>query len=136
MKKTIAGKEFEKVADNYNFNISKRHNILIVPTSDGWEAREQRVPSSGNYMDGTKEIKIVNRYEADTLEEAVKGLMKIMEGSSKYQDQINHLRTHYKRIPLDLKLEEYEEFKAKVENEGSSPVTVIKRLIRDYLSEQ
>lgn len=55
---------------------------------------------------------------------------------SKYQNQIKHLRTHYKRIPLDLKLEEYEEFKAKVEKEGSSPVTVIKRLIKDYLTEQ
>lgn len=43
-------------------------------------------------------------------------------------------------VNLELQLrsyiEEYEEFKAKVEKEGSSPVTVIKRLIKDYLTEQ
>lgn len=133
MKKMIAGKEFEKVADNYNFSISKRHNILIVPTSNGWEAREQKVSSSGKYMDGTKEVQIVNRFEAPTLEKAACGLFERINSSSKYQSQIDHIRNNYKRVPLDLRPDEYEALRAKAEAEGSKPITVIKRLIQEYL---
>lgn len=135
MKKMIAGKEFEKVADNYSHSISKRHIILIVPTSKGWEAREQRVPSSGKYMDGTKEVQIVNRYEASTLEKAADGLLEMIGSSSKYQSQINHIEKNYKRVPLDLKPDEYEALKAKAEAEGSKPITVIKRFIKEYIGE-
>lgn len=79
MKKTIAGRTFEKVADNYSFNLSKRHLVLIVPTEDGWEAREIRVPKSGSYMEGTKKNEVVNSVKAKTLEEAGEKIFELVE---------------------------------------------------------
>lgn len=84
MKKTIANRTFEKVAENYSFNISKRHLILIVPDGDEWEAREVRVPKSGSYMEGTKEVKIENRVHGKTLEEAGQKIFEIIESDEKY----------------------------------------------------
>ena len=52
---------------------------------------------------------------------------------SKYQSQIDHLRNNYKRVPLDLRPEEYEALRKKAESENSKPITIIKKLIRDYL---
>ena len=79
MKRTIAGRTFEKIGDNYSFHFSKRHYILAVRMSKGWEARENRIPSSGSWIEGTKEVKMIRKAQASTLNQAVSDLIKMME---------------------------------------------------------
>jgi len=54
---------------------------------------------------------------------------------AKYAAQIKHLRTHYKKVALDMKKEDYEAFKTLCESQGKKPTAVIKQLIAKYMEE-
>ena len=53
--------------------------------------------------------------------------------SEKYKKQIQYAKKHLKRIPLDLKIEEYEQLKAYVQKNGETVNGFIKRLIREAM---
>lgn len=56
--------------------------------------------------------------------------------TSKYKPQQKHIREHYKRLPIDLRPDVLEEFKAKCQAAGSTPTTEIKKFIDQYLKGQ
>jgi hypothetical protein len=54
----------------------------------------------------------------------------------KYKSQAKHIREHYVRLPIDLRPEVLEEFKAKCQEAGTTPTTEIKKFINQYLKGQ
>lgn len=59
---------FEKVADKYVFEFSKKHIIVISRFTDrGWMAKEKILVGTGKYMNGEKHF--------ETMAEALDGLL-------------------------------------------------------------
>lgn len=133
MKKTIANKVFEKVADNWSFNISKRHLILIVPDGDEWEARELRIPKSGSYMDGTKEVQIENRVKAKTLEEAGEKIFEIIDSSDALKKAQAKYSEKCKIVTIRLNRETETDLVEWFEKNEGQASTIIKKMIRESL---
>lgn len=61
---------FTKTANNWSYNISKHHNILVIPVDDRYIAREQKVPKHGKWMEG-KEIIVIKEATGKTIKEAL-----------------------------------------------------------------
>jgi hypothetical protein len=55
---------------------------------------------------------------------------------SKYKPQTKHIREHYKRLPIDLRPDVLDQFKAKCQANNTTPTTEIKKFINQYLREQ
>lgn len=77
MTKTLQGRPFEKVGNNYIYNYSRRHSVIIIPIKDGWEAKEIKVPDHGNYVDGTKKIQIVRSVKSNALIQAATDIFEV-----------------------------------------------------------
>ena len=56
-----------------------------------------------------------------------------MTTKAQMQSSIQHMKKYYKRIPLDVKLEKYDEIKAHVEKNSESVNGFIKRAIDETI---
>ena len=55
------------------------------------------------------------------------------ENKNKYKAQIKHLRSNYKRITIDFKIDELETFKKLCRNNNTTPTFVIKQFVKYYI---
>ena len=128
--KIIAGRTFTKVVDNYAYDISKKHALLVVPASEGWEARENKIVGKGSYMEGAKEIKTMCKASGKTLEEAVTKLLEKMETNDpKTAASMRYNETHVKQIKLNLNLKTDADILSQLDKVGNKQ-GYIKDLIR------
>ena len=102
--KTIAGKKFEQVGEGYAFQISSRHNVVIIPTETGWLAKEQRVDKRGSYMEGTKQIHTLHQVKGETLNEVAEKIFSQIETepSAKVKASMKYNETNVKQIKIAL----------------------------------
>lgn len=132
MKKTINGKTFEKVGDNYVLNISKKRYIILIPSLNGWIARENRVIGNGSYMSGDKAIATVHEVAGKTLNETAKFILKYVELDSQTRASIKYNETNVKQIKLNLNLKTDADIIKKLEEVGNKQ-GYIKELIRNNI---
>lgn len=59
--------------------------------------------------------------------------MENKENENKYKAQIKHLRSNYKRITIDFKIEELERFKEICKANNTTPTTQIKQFVKIYI---
>lgn len=59
--------------------------------------------------------------------------MENKENENKYKAQIKHLRSNYKRITIDFKIEELEIFKEICKANNTTPTTQIKHFVKTYI---
>lgn len=59
--------------------------------------------------------------------------MEYKENDNKYKAQIKHLRSNYKRITIDFKIEELERFKEICKANNTTPTTQIKQFVKTYI---
>lgn len=59
--------------------------------------------------------------------------MENKENENKYKAQIKHLRSNYKRITIDFKIEELEKFKKICKANNTTPTTQIKQFVKKYI---
>lgn len=59
--------------------------------------------------------------------------MENKENENKYKAQIKHLRSNYKRITIDFKIEELERFKEICKSNNTTPTTQIKKFVKTYI---
>lgn len=128
--KKLAGKTFEKVGENYVYNLSKKHFIILMPTAKGWTAEERRIEGAGKYIGGTKSIKAHNKATGSTLEEAVNNLFEILEPSAQVKASIKYNETNVKQIKLNLNIKTDADIIARLE-EIENKQGYIKKLIRE-----
>lgn len=55
------------------------------------------------------------------------------ENDNKYKAQIKHLRSNYKRITIDFKIDELERFKEICKSNNTTPTTQIKQFVKAYI---
>lgn len=55
--------------------------------------------------------------------------------NDKYKSQIKHLRNNYKRFHIDFKIDTFEEFQKVCKKKKTTPTTVIKEFINNYIRE-
>ena len=55
--------------------------------------------------------------------------------NDKYKSQIKHLRNNYKRFHIDFKIDTFEELQKVCEKRKTTPTTVIKEFINNYIRE-
>lgn len=56
-----------------------------------------------------------------------------MENKDKYKAQIKHLRSNYKRITIDFKIDELDRFKKLCKENNTTPTTEIKQFVKKYI---
>lgn len=56
-----------------------------------------------------------------------------MENKDKYKAQIKHLRSNYKRITIDFKIDELDRFKKLCKENNTTPTTEIKQFVKRYI---
>ena len=56
-----------------------------------------------------------------------------MENKDKYKAQIKHLRSNYKRITIDFKIDELDIFKKLCKENNTTPTTEIKQFVKKYI---
>ena len=61
--------------------------------------------------------------------------MENKENENKYKAQIKHLRSNYKRITIDFKIDELEQFKKLCKSNGTTPTTQIKNFVQSYIKD-
>ena len=59
--------------------------------------------------------------------------MENKENENKYKAQIKHLRSNYKRITIDFKIDELERFKEICKFNNTTPTTQIKQFVKTYI---
>ncbi len=52
---------------------------------------------------------------------------------NKYKAQIKYLRSNYKRITIDFKIDELDRFKEKCKANNTTPTTQIKHFVKTYI---
>ena len=55
------------------------------------------------------------------------------ENKDKYKAQVKYLRNNYKRITIDFKINELEQFKNICKLNGTTPTTQIKQFVKSYI---
>lgn len=59
--------------------------------------------------------------------------MENKENENKYKAQIKYLRSNYKRITIDFKIDELERFKEICKANNTTPTTQIKQFVKKYI---
>lgn len=62
--------------------------------------------------------------------------MENSENKNKYKAQIKHLRSNYKRITIDFKIDELERFKKICKSNNTTPTTQIKQFVKAYIDKK
>ena len=62
--------------------------------------------------------------------------MENSEDKNKYKAQIKHLRSNYKRITIDFKIDELERFKEICKSNNTTPTTQIKQFVKAYIDKK
>lgn len=57
------------------------------------------------------------------------------KNENKYKSQIKYLRNNYKRITIDFKIDELEQFKKLCKSNGTTPTTQIKNFVQSYIKD-
>ena len=56
-----------------------------------------------------------------------------MENKDKYKAQIKYLRSNYKGITIDFKIDELDRFKKLCKENNTTPTTEIKQFVKRYI---